>query len=204
MEEIKIISGCKVVIIGGSAGSLNALMLILPELPPLKDFAIVMVVHRKSTDDQTLEELIALKSSIPVKPVEDKVPLVPGFVYVAPSNYHLLFEKDGFLALDTSEKINYSRPSIDVSFESAAEVYGPALVGILLSGSNSDGTVGLRAIQAAGGKIVIQNPESADMPFMPNNAILNTTPDFILNTHQILKLIVFINNEDPISPLLEE
>jgi two-component system chemotaxis response regulator CheB len=199
MEENKIISGCKVVIIGGSAGSLNALMHILPELPPLNGFAIVIVLHRKSTDDQTLEELIILKSSIPVKPVEDKVPLLPGFIYITPSNYHLLFEKDHTLALDTSEKINYSRPSIDVSFESAAEVYGPSLVGILLSGSNSDGTVGLRAIQAAGGTIVIQSPLSADMPFMPNNAILNTNPDFILDTQQILRLLVFINNEDPIS-----
>lgn len=199
MEENKIISGCKVVIIGGSAGGLNALMNILPELPPLNGFAIVIVLHRKSTDDQTLEELLTLKSSVPVKPIEDKVPLLPGFVYITPSNYHLLFEKDDFLALDTSEKINYSRPSIDVSFESAAEVYGPSLVGILLSGSNSDGTVGLKAIQAAGGTIVVQNPESADMPFMPNNAILNTNPDFILDTQQILRLLVFINNGDPVS-----
>lgn len=90
MEEDKIISGCKVVIIGGSAGSLNALMQILPELPDLNGFAIVIVVHRKSTDDQTLEDLISLKSSIPFKIIEDKVPLVPGFVYVAPSNLSLI------------------------------------------------------------------------------------------------------------------
>jgi two-component system chemotaxis response regulator CheB len=107
MEKDKItISDCKVVIIGGSAGSLNALMQILPELPKLNGFAIVIVVHRKSTDDQTLEELIILKSSVPVKPVEDKVPLDPGFIYIAPSNYHLLFEKSETLSLDISEKIN--------------------------------------------------------------------------------------------------
>lgn len=194
MEESKIISDCKVVIIGGSAGSLNALMQILPELTPLKGFSIVIVLHRKSTDDQTLEELIALKSSIEVKPVEDKVPLLPGFVYVAPSNYHLLFEKDNFLALDTSEKINYSRPSIDVSFESAAEIYGSSLVGILLSGSNTDGTEGLKAIKAAGGTIVVQNPLVADMPFMPNNAVLYADPHFILRNHEILRLIVSINS----------
>jgi two-component system chemotaxis response regulator CheB len=193
MEESKIISGCKVVIIGGSAGSLNALMQILPELPELKGFAIVIVVHRKSTDDQTLEELIALKSSVSVKPVEDKVPLLPGFVYVAPSNYHLLFEKKETLSLDISEKINYSRPSIDVSFESAAEIYGESLVGILLSGSNTDGTYGLKTIQAAGGTIVVQNPLAADMPFMPHNAILNTQPDFVLDNNEILKFISTIN-----------
>jgi two-component system chemotaxis response regulator CheB len=194
MEEDKIISGIKVVIIGGSAGSLNALMQILPELPDLNGFAIVIVVHRKSTDDQTLEELIALKSSIPFKLTEDKVPLLPGFVYVAPSNYHLLFEKNETLSLDISEKINYSRPSIDVSFESAAEIYGNSLVGILLSGSNSDGTQGLKMIKEAGGTIAVQNPLSADMPFMPNNAILYNDPEYILNINEILRFIISINS----------
>lgn len=195
MEEIKIISDCKVVIIGGSAGSLNALMHILPELIKINDFALVIVLHRKSTDDQTLEDLITLKSNVKVKPVEDKVPLLPGFIYVAPSNYHLLFEKDEILALDTSEKINYSRPSIDVSFESAAEIYGSSLVGILLSGSNTDGTAGLIAIKEAGGTIAVQNPLSAEMPFMPNNAILYSNPDFILNIQEILHFIASINSE---------
>jgi len=193
MEESKIISGCKLVIIGGSAGSLNALMQILPYLSQLNGFAIVIVLHRKSTDDQTLEELIALKSSITVKIVEDKVPLVPGYIYVAPSNYHLLFERNDTLSLDISEKINYSRPSIDVSFESASEIYGEALVGVLLSGSNTDGTYGLKAIKAAGGTIVVQNPTVAEMPFMPHNAILNTSPDFVLDNQQILEFISAIN-----------
>lgn len=193
MEENKIISNCKVVIIGGSAGSLNALMQILPEIDKLNDFALVIVLHRKSTDDQTLEDLIAFKASVAVKPLEDKVPLKSGFIYVAPSNYHLLFEKNETLSLDTSEKVNYSRPSIDVSFESAAEVYGESLVGILLSGSNTDGTYGLKAIKASGGTIVVQNPESADMPFMPNNAIQNTTPDFVLNNEELLQFIISIN-----------
>ncbi|WP_337965278.1 chemotaxis protein CheB [uncultured Flavobacterium sp.] len=193
MEESKIISGCKVVIIGGSAGSLNALMQILPELYKLNDFAIVIVVHRKSTDDQTLEDLIALKAKVAVKPVEDKVPLLPGFIYIAPSNYHLLFENNETLSLDTSEKVNYSRPSIDVSFESAAEVYKETLVGILLSGSNADGTYGLKRIKASGGTIVVQNPLAADMPFMPNNAIEKSAPDFILNNEELLAFITSIN-----------
>jgi len=193
MEENKIINNCKVVIIGGSAGSLQALLQILPFIENPISFAIVIVVHRKNTDEQTLEDLIALRSNIKVKIVEDKVKLQTGFIFIAPSNYHLLFEKDETLSLDTSEKINYSRPSIDVSFESAAEIFGPELIGILLSGSNSDGTVGLKAIQAAGGKIVIQNPLSADMPFMPNNAILHTTPDFVLSTEEILEFIKEIN-----------
>lgn len=192
MEEDKIIANTKVVIIGGSAGSLNALLHILPGLPEMHSFAIVIVLHRKQTEDTTLEDLIKLKSIIPVCAVEDKMLLKPGFIYVAPSNYHLLFEKNGILALDTSEKVNYSRPSIDVSFESAAEIYETNLVGILLSGSNSDGTNGIKAIQKAGGTIVIQDPKSAEMPFMPNNAIANSTPDYILNIQEILDFIILL------------
>lgn len=194
MEESKIISDCKVIIIGGSAGSLVALMQILPELPQINYFSIVIVLHRKSTDQETLEDLIKLKSTTKVKTVEDKVPLLPGFIYVAPSNYHLLFEKNNTISLDTSEKINYSRPSIDVSFESAAEIYKNQLVGILLSGSNSDGTKGLMAIQRLGGVVVIQDPISAEMPFMPTNAIRNTTPDFILDIPEIIRFIQSIGN----------
>ncbi|TCN59826.1 chemotaxis protein CheB [Flavobacterium circumlabens] len=194
MAEDKINPKCKVVIVGGSAGSLNALMQILPELYVLNAFALVIVLHRRGTDDMTLEELIKIKTEVPVKIIEDKEPLVPGFLYVAPSNYHLLFEKGETMSLDTSEKVNYSRPSIDVSFESAAEIYGDSLVAILLSGSNADGTEGLKTIQNAGGIIIVQDPQSADMPFMPNNAIRHTTPDFILNTDEILKFIISVNS----------
>ena len=194
MEKNQIIPDFRVVIIGGSAGSLNVLMQILPQLPVIKSFAIVIVLHRKSTDELTLEELIKLKVSSNVKLVEDKVALLPGFIYVAPSNYHLLFEKNNTLSLDTSEKVNYSRPSIDVSFESAAEVYKNQLIGILLSGSNADGTEGLKAIQKEGGTIIVQDPESAEMPFMPNSAIQNTTPDFVLNIQEILEFILSIDN----------
>jgi len=193
MEESKITANCKVVIIGGSAGGLNALLQILPDLHSLNSFALVIVLHRRGTDDLTLEELIKLKTAIQVRAIEDKELLLPGFVYVAPSNYHLLFEKDGTFSLDTSEKVNYSRPSIDVSFESAAEVYGDSLIGILLSGSNSDGTEGLKYIQKAGGIIIVQDPKTADMSFMPNNAINNTTPDYILNLQEILNLLISIN-----------
>ncbi|MBZ4034958.1 chemotaxis protein CheB [Flavobacterium sp. 17A] len=194
MEENKrIIKDCKVVIIGGSAGSLQVLLQILPFIENPISFAIVIVVHRKQSDEQTLEALLALKSQVKVIDVEDKVALKPGFIYIAPSNYHLLFEKEKTLSLDTSEKINYSRPTIDVSFESAAEIYGSALVGILLSGSNSDGTIGMKAIQNAGGITVVQNPVSAEMSFMPNNAILHTQPDYVLNTEEILAFIKEIN-----------
>lgn len=194
MEKNRIISGCKLLIIGGSAGSLEVLMKILPGLSTIPSFAIVLVLHRKSTEDATLEELIAIKTNIPVKEVEDKTPILPGCLYVAPSDYHLLFEKNDVLSLDISEKVNYSRPSIDVSFESAAEVYGESLVGLLLSGANSDGTEGLLAIKNAGGTTVVQNPESAQMPTMPQNAITYTAPDYILDVEHILKFITLINS----------
>lgn len=194
MEKNRIISGCKLLIIGGSAGSLEVLMKILPGLSAIPSFAIVLVLHRKSTEDATLEELIAIKTNIPVKEVEDKTPILPGYLYVAPSDYHLLFEKNDVLSLDISEKVNYSRPSIDVSFESAAEAYGESLVGLLLSGANSDGTEGLLAIKNAGGTTVVQNPESAQMPTMPQNAITYTAPDYILDVEHILKFITLINS----------
>lgn len=185
MEEDKI----KVVIIGGSAGSLEVLMQVFPKLKPITTFAIVLVLHRKSSEDNTLEELIALKTIIPVAEVEDKVMLQPGYVYIAPANYHLLFETNRTLSMDTSEKVNYSRPSIDVCFESAAATFGAALTGILLSGANSDGTNGLIAIQQAGGATIIQTPQSADMPFMPQTALNAMNPDLILDIDEITKFI---------------
>jgi len=192
MEKSPVISGCKVVIIGGSAGSLDVLLKLLPRLT-VATFAIVLVVHRKSSEDSTLEELIAIKTSIPVKEVEDKIALLPGNIYIAPSDYHLLFEKNDQLSLDTSEKVNYSRPSIDVSFESAADVYGHALVAVLLSGANADGTQGLQAIKAAGGIVVVQDPETAEMPFMPRNATENVAADYILGINDLYEFISAIN-----------
>jgi two-component system, chemotaxis family, protein-glutamate methylesterase/glutaminase len=194
MEKDEMISGCEIVIIGGSAGSLKVLMHVLPLLKSIPTYALVIVLHRKNTEDTTLEDLIALKTIVPVKIVEDKTILEAGFIYIAPSDYHLLFEKNNLLSLDISEKVNHSRPSIDVSFESAAVVYKSSLVAILLSGSNTDGTLGLKTIQQLGGTIVIQNPSSADMPYMPNSAIQNMTPDLILNVDEIFTLLVSINS----------
>lgn len=194
MEKNGVIKGCKVLIIGGSAGSLEVLIQVLPELVKIPSYAMILVLHRKSSEDNTLEELIAIKSKIPVKEVEDKTPLIPGYIYVAPSDYHLLFENNDTLSLDTSEKINYSRPSIDVSFESAAAVYGSLLGAILLSGANADGTQGLLAVEKAGGVTVVQEPESAQMPFMPQSVLDVMKPTHVLNVEGILKFISDINS----------
>lgn len=194
MAKSEIISGCKVVIIGGSAGSLKVLIQIFSRLSIIPAYALVIVLHRKNTEDSALEELIALKTILLVREVEDKTLLEPGCIYIAPADYHLLFEKNRLLSLDISEKVNHSRPSIDVSFESASEAYQSSLVGILLSGANADGTAGLKAIQNAGGKTIVQKPDSAEMPFMPHNAILNLTPDWILEPDEITVLLEKINS----------
>lgn len=193
MEEDALNTKCKVLLIGGSAGSLEVLSAILPQLNHIQSFSIFLILHRKSAEDSTLENLIGLKTVVPLEKVEDKVPIKRGHIYVAPSDYHLLFEKGNCLSLDVSEKVNYSRPSIDVSFESAAVAYGNQCTAMLLSGANSDGTLGLKAIQEAGGIAIIQNPENALMPFMPQNALLNMKPNLILD---IPDLLAYLNSID--------
>lgn len=191
MEENDLNQNCKVLLIGGSAGSLEVLMSILPQLNPVLSFAVVIILHRKSAEDSTLENLIALKTKIPLEKVEDKVRLKSGHIYVAPSDYHLLFEKSEHLSLDVSEKVNYSRPSIDVSFESAASAFGKKCIAILLSGASADGTDGSKAIQKAGGVVILQNPVNAIMPFMPQNALSTMTPDHVF---EVLEILEYINN----------
>ncbi|WP_116789110.1 chemotaxis protein CheB [Flavobacterium psychrotrophum] len=190
MEEDKI-RNISLLLIGGSAGSLEVLIAVLPQLKPLQNWAMVIVLHRKSTDDSLLENLIAMKTVIPVKEIEDKTPLEAGFIYVVPSDYHLLFEKNGLLSLDVSDKVNYSRPSIDVVFESAADVFGSRATAVLLSGANADGTQGLLAIQQMGGTVVIQDPDSAEMPYMPKFAINKMTANHLVDADG---LVAFINN----------
>lgn len=179
----------KLVLIGGSAGSLEVLMHVLPELSTGLAFPIVIVLHRKHSDDLTLEELIAMKTVIPVKEVEDKTIMTNGAIYIVPSDYHLLFEKDGTLALDASEKVNYSRPSIDVVFESAADTFGPSVTAILLSGSNADGAFGCSHIKENGGMVIIQDPKSAGMSYMPSSAIQMVEPDMVVDIEEIASVI---------------
>ena len=176
---------CDVVLIGGSTGSLEVLLQALPALKPPLSFALVIILHRKNSTDSTLANLLSLKTSMALTEVDDKDPIRPGAIYLAPADYHLLIEQDRTFSLDDSEKVNYSRPSIDVTFESAADVYGPSLVGILLSGANADGTAGLIAIKKAGGITVAQHPDTALVAFMPQQAISNATIDHVLDLKQL-------------------
>ncbi len=174
----------KVVVVGGSAGSLEALLQVLTQLSGIP-YALVVVMHRRSGDDVMLEDLLSLRAGIPVDETNDKTDLLPGRIFIAPANYHLLFEKDGRISLDLSDKYNFSRPSIDITFESAADAFGPAAAALLLSGANSDGTAGLRAISRCGGVTAVQDPDDAAIPYMPEYARTHATPDHVLKTQDI-------------------
>lgn len=191
MAENKMTAKCEAIVIGGSSGSIDFLLKLLPTLQAPLSLVIILVLHRKNSLESTLAELFSSKTSIPVKEVEDKDVAQPGAIYVAPADYHLLIEKNHDFSLDASEKVNFSRPSLDVTFESAAEVYGPSLVGVILSGANADGSNGLKAVKQRGGLIVAQKPETAQVAYMPEQAILNNTIDFIFNVNE---LATFINS----------
>lgn len=183
---------CKVVVIGGSTGSIDVLLKLLPALQT-PTFAVIIVVHRKNTADSTLANLLATRTTIPLKEVDDKDIMRPGEIYLAPADYHLLIEQDGSFSLDDSEKINYSRPSIDVTFESAADVYGARSVGIILSGANADGTQGLKAIRRAGGICIAQQPQTAQVDFMPQQAILHVPVDLVLDVREMSQFLNVLN-----------
>jgi two-component system chemotaxis response regulator CheB len=184
-------AACEVLVIGGSAGSIEVLLKILPAVKKQISFAIVIVLHRKKSADSTLADLLATRTQYPVKEIEDKEPMKPGCIYVVPADYHLLFEKNKLLSLDYSEKINYSRPSIDVTFESGAETFGKSIACLLLSGANADGSAGLKLVKEKGGNVAVQDPATAESPQMPDYAIKIAEVKQILNLQQIG---VFINS----------
>lgn len=181
--------GCKALVIGGSAGSLEVLLKVLPDLRTDLSFPIIIVVHRKQGTDFLLADLLSSKTALKVKEVEEKEEINAKTIYIAPSDYHLLIEKDFSFSLDYSEKINYSRPSIDVTFQSAAEVYTDRLACLLLSGSNTDGVNGLIIMKSYGGLALAQDPNTASMAYMPEQAILKVEIDQVLKTEDMANYI---------------
>lgn len=161
----------KIVVIGGSAGSLDVILKIVSDLPLQSGVSFLIIVHRKNDADSILASLLSTRTKMKVKEVEDKESILADHIYIAPPDYHLLIENEKTFSLDSSEKVHYSRPSIDVSFESAAEVFGSSILGILLSGANADGAVGLYKIKQSGGYTIVQDPETADVGYMPQQAI---------------------------------
>ncbi|MFH0996295.1 MAG: chemotaxis protein CheB [Pseudomonadota bacterium] len=178
-------SGYEAVAVGVSTGGLDALKRILPGLPDNYPMPMFIVYHiHKTSDDYMVRHLNEI-SRLWVKQAEDKESIKPSVVYMAPPDYHLLIEWDGTIALSTSERVNYTRPSIDVLFETAADVYGEKLIGIILTGANNDGSDGVRKIKAKGGLVVVQDPETAQMDTMPKAAIAAAAPDLILSLEEI-------------------
>ncbi len=172
----------QLLVIGGSAGSLSVVLKIIPLLKKEMNLAVIIVFHRKSSEDNTLIDVLSSRTDFTVKETEDKDEIQPGVIYVAPADYHVLIEKNKTISLDASEKINYSRPSIDVTFESAAEAYTDSLICMLLSGANADGVQGLLIAKRLGAYIIIQDPQTAEVSYMPEQALQKTQPHLLLNS----------------------
>lgn len=161
--------GTSIVVVGASWGGLEALNCLIGGLPADFEVPLTIVQHRSRHADNLLATLLQDVTPLQVVEIEDKEPLLPGRVYIAPANYHVLVE-DGHLSLTTDPLVRYSRPSIDVTFFSAADTYLSSALGVVLTGANDDGSRGLRHIVDRGGRAVVQDPATAACPVMPNAA----------------------------------
>ena len=189
MSQYQLNNTYKAIVIGGSAGSFQGVVKILSCLPPDFELPIILCLHRLKHVRNGFVEALSIKSTKPVIEPHDKESIKKGRVYLAPSNYHLSVELGNSFSLSTEEMINNSRPSIDVTLESAAYVFRHRLIGILLSGANSDGAVGMKKIKDRGGLTIIQDPEECMIKTMPTAALNLTEIDYILNTEDITKFI---------------
>jgi two-component system chemotaxis response regulator CheB len=177
------------IVVGGSAGAVEALAILLPALPRHLQAAVFFVLHLPREHPSLLVEIFRSKCSLPVKEAEDKEPVQAGTVYFAPPDYHLLLDRGPQLSLSVDEPVHFSRPSVDVLFESAADLYGARLMGIILSGANADGAAGLAAVHGAGGLTIVQEPGSAQVPVMALSALERSPADFVLSLEQIAALL---------------
>lgn len=162
---------------------------LLPALPVELRAAVFVVLHQPPDRPSILAEIFRRKCALPVLEAEDKEPVAPGTIYFAPPNYHLLVDRGPRIALSVDDPVQYSRPSIDVLFQSAADIYRHHLLGILLTGWNEDGAAGLAAIHAMRGSTVVQDPQSAEAPSMPLAAIRLRRPDLVLHPGAIADLL---------------
>ncbi len=177
------------VVIGGSSGALEALAVLLPALPADAALPVAIVIHLPPTAPSRLPVVLGARTRLPVREADDKEPLAPGVVYVAPPGYHLLIERGGTFALSADEPLHFSRPAIDVLFESAADAYGPRLAGVILSGANADGADGLAAVKQGGGLALVQAPDDAVSRSMPEAAIARARPDHVLRLPELASFL---------------
>jgi two-component system chemotaxis response regulator CheB len=183
------------VVIGASAGGVNALLEILPLQSTNYPCPIVVVLHVLKDRQNQLAEVFRQRMRMTVLEAGDKDELLPATLYFAPPGYHLLVEMERHLSLSCDPPIFFARPAIDATMESAADAYGDALLGILLTGANMDGAEGLAAIGRAGGLTVVQDPAQAQVPVMPEQAIRTRAPDLVLPLEDIRSLLLMLETK---------
>jgi two-component system chemotaxis response regulator CheB len=181
-----------VVAIGTSWGGLAALTKLLGDLPTDFGIPIVVVQHRSKDSEKLLVQLLQDVTDMKVGEIEDKDPLTPGMVHVAPANYHVLIE-EGYASLTIEEPVRFSRPSIDVMFSSAADTYGAAAIGVVLTGANEDGARGLAHIVKRGGLALVQDPKTAEIPIMPQAAIRAVPSAEVLSLETLGPRLIALN-----------
>jgi len=179
----------ELIAIGTSLGGLSALKTLLGYLPKEFPAALAVVQHRHRESDEVLSSFLQQFTRLPVHEVEDKEQIQPGNIYFAPADYHLLVEA-GYFSLSIDEPVSYARPSIDVLFESTADIYAERAIGVLLTGANQDGVEGLSILKARGGMTIVQDPETAESPTLPNAAIAKVAVDLVLPLSQIAPHLV--------------
>ena len=180
------------IVIGVSSGGMKAMKIMFSLLPENFSTPIIIVQHINAHSDNQWIKLLNDKSNLPIKEADEKEQIEKGNVYIAPPNYHLLIEKDKTFSLTIDERVNYARPSIDVLFESAAEAYKNKLIGVILTGSNNDGTKGMKRIQECGGLTIVQDPATAESNYMPASVIAAMQVDYVLPLNGIIALLIKI------------
>ncbi|MGE0090333.1 MAG: chemotaxis protein CheB [Bacteroidales bacterium] len=180
----------KAVVIGGSAGSFQVITRILNSLPKNYPLPVLLSLHRLKHVRSGFVEALSIKSGIEVVEPFDKDNIKPGKAYLAPSNYHMYIELNKKIALSTEEPVNHSRPSIDLTFETAAQAYRDKLVGIILSGANRDGAYGLKKLKQLGGLAIVQDPNECQVKTMTEASLKMTQVDHIFTTQQIINFLI--------------
>ena len=185
------------IVIGASAGGIEALSRLLPALPARLLAPVFVVLHLPRDRRSLLVEIFAPKCAVPVREAQDKDPVAAGTVYFAPPDYHLLVDSGPQLSLSVDDPVHYSRPSIDVLFQSAADIYQNRLLGMVLTGGNQDGAAGLAAVRAAGGLTLVQDPAEAQLALMPTSALQQGPADFVLPLEEIALLLHTLDHGRP-------
>ena len=195
MSKFNLNSSYKAVVIGGSAGSFQGIMKILSEIPANFPLPIIAALHRLKHVRHGFVEALSIKSALKIVEPEDKESIRKGVFYLAPANYHMSVELGNYFSLSTEDLVNNSRPSIDITLNSTAYAYRNKLVGILLSGANRDGGLGMKCIKEKGGLTIVQDPLECMIDTMPKAALSLTSIDYTLNIEQIIEFLKELNQQ---------